>query len=344
MSRTENLRMRLAAAGLALLFGTASLAHAQQGSREAMLDAFDEAQEVAVLTVPFNPPVGTAFDYKLTVEKKRPRGDRVMEFEQTLTFGPLDNGFALALDNLAISIAGQRVDLSEEGVLEAMPMALRPFIMSLELELDASGEAMLLRDWPSIKGMLAAIPEEVRKQSGGADRDVTEKAIDLIFGPLLTASAQEAPQLLIQGWTEVLGYGGLELEDGEIYEAENQIEGGLLPGTVPALTEVSLSKTPEGDYQFVQTTKADPEAFRAAMLQVVDQLTVLAAQVGNGSASEDRAQTREELIEQVTLVDAQIIVFDAQTGLPKRAQIERSTHLNGEAVSGNIITITQRSK
>lgn len=304
-----------------------------------MLNAFEEAQEASVLIIPFDPPLGTGLDYKLVVEKKRPRGDRVMEFEQKLTFTSLDERFALDLENIAFSISGQRVDLTGEGALEAMPMALRPFIMPLTLELDASGEAIELRDWPRIKGLLAAIPEEVRKRSVEADREAMEKAIDLVFGPLFDASPQEAPQLLAQGWTEVLGYGGSELEDGEVYEVENQIEGGLLPRLVPALSQVSVSRTAEGDYELVQKTIVDPEAFRVAMLEAVDQLKALAEDVRNFAAGQETEHGEQEVLEQVRLVDSQVILFDAQNGLPKEARIERTTHLNGEAVAGDIITI-----
>jgi len=137
----------------------------------------------------------------------------------------------------------------------------------------------------------------------------------------------------VRGWPEVLGYGELELEDGELYGMDDRMDGGLLPEPVPATLEASLSRIGSGALRFKQVTRPDPAAMAAALTALRDDLFSNAPprerEVGGEAGGFSMADTLR-------------IVFDGETGMPISARIERLVEA-GEGARGNVITIERRA-
>lgn len=294
-------------------------------------------QTPTVLAVPFDPPIGKPLSYTVVLEKIRSRGDSAMELEQELTFENLGEGYLLHLDILAVNVSGMRLDLRDPDTQNALPSAIRPFTMSVRLELDQFGEPVRLRGWDEMRAMLSQLPDYVLEQAQNRDSERALEAARLLFGPLLSSSAEDAPGLIVKGWPTVLGYGGMELEDGEVYQAETLIEGGMLPNPIEADAELILRKGEGGDLRFEQTLIADPAALKAAIFALVEQFRSMELQT-------PRTEGGEEQLDQIAMTDKMDILFDHSSGLPREVRIERSTIVDGITVAGDIVTIRERRR
>jgi len=146
-----------------------------------------------LLTVPFDPPLGQALAYTVVIVKNRSAGESRMELEQELTFERLGKGYLLRLAMLGATIDGTRIDLSDEAMREAIPAPVRSFLMSVAIELDAAGEPLRLRDWDEMRAMLRNLPGLAAERAGEEDRERAREIAALVFGPLLSLSAEEAP-------------------------------------------------------------------------------------------------------------------------------------------------------
>lgn len=292
--------------------------------------------EPEALTVSFDPPLGTPLSYSLVVRKERPRGYSSLAFEQELTFERHAEGYYLHLDVLALEVNGVRMDLSEERVKAALPPAIRPFVMSVKMVLDPAGEPVRMDDWETLRTQLSELPDLISDEVNiePQDRERAQAVMDQILAPLLTSSAEDAPAMIVQGWPTVLGYGGMELDNGEAYEADTLIEGGLLPNPIDANVELSMSRNSRGDYQFTQTTTADPDALKAAISTLVDRFEAMSMQLSGPKSREDKDTDFE-----IAMTDDLDIVFDDLTGMPETAEIVRATLINGKAARRDIITI-----
>lgn len=328
---------RIAAAAVALSIGSASFAQAQEGSREAMLEAFEEAQQVETLTVPFNPPLGESLAYSVVIEKKRSKGDSRMELEQFLTFERIGEGYLLDLDVRALVVGGERVDLTIPEFLDALPMTARPFVMSVEIELDAAGEAVRLRDWETMREMLQDLPNLVAEKVAPERRDAAVRTAQMLFAPLISSTAEDATYAIVKGWPSILGYGGLELEAGEIYGNEAEMGGEIFPTPVPAVLEVSLDRTARGDYRLTQSTEPDAEALSEATIALLQKIDAM-------SGGKNRESPKDELGDTaMTMTDRLDVVYEEGTGLPLSAVITRAINIGDVASRGDIITITRQN-
>ena len=287
------------------------------------------------ITIPFDPPLGTPITYALRFERKRASDDSVIDFEQRLTFERLGIGYLLRLETLSFSSGGQRFDLADKRVLDAVPAALRPYLLPMAIELDDAGEMVRMRDWEAMRAQLRQMPEAAAAMSGVPLDAAGRAAFERVFGPIINGSAEEAPALMIRGWPAVLGYGGGEFVLGEPVEAITEVTGGLLPSAVPATMQGVVTRTDDGQLRLIQTARFDPEAMRAATLAVVEMMRA-------AGASRDRAAAGEEAIESLQITDEVEIAFDPLTGLPVSARTARVTSVVTNAVSttgGEIMTI-----
>jgi len=305
----------------ALCPGTAAPAWAQEPG-----NAATESAAAETVTIPFDPPLGTPLTYAMRFERKRPGGDSAYDYEQRLTFERTGDGFVLRLETLAFIIGGQRLDLADKRVLAAIPAALRPYLMPMAVELDAAGEMVRMRDWEAMRVSLRGLPETAMELSGVQLDAAGRAAIAQVVFPIINASAEDAPALMIRGWPSVLGYGGTELDLGETYEAEDVVDGGLLPASIPAVTQFTLTRTPEGKLRLFQSTSYDPEAIRGATNAVID---AARAQAGFGSKS-----GAGEALDAVQLSDNADIVFDPTTGMPITAEVLRIVSVDTSKESG----------
>ncbi|MCL9981919.1 MAG: hypothetical protein NBV60_02060 [Erythrobacter sp.] len=293
------------------------------------------AADAETITIPFNPPLGTPVTYALRFERKRPSGDGVFDFEQRLTFERLGSGYLLRLETLSFSSGGPRFDLADKRVLDALPAALRPYLLPMAIELDDAGEMVRMRDWEAVRAQLRQMPEAAAAMSGVPLDAGGRTAFELVFGPIINGSAEEAPGLMIRGWPAVLGYGGGEFVLGEPVEAETEVSGGLLPGAVPATLQGVVTRNADGQLRLIQTARFDPEAMRAATLAVIDMMRAAAP-------GRDRAAAADETLQSLEITDEVEITFDPLTGLSISARTARLTSVTtgtGSGGGGEIMTI-----
>ncbi|WP_324075892.1 MAG: hypothetical protein RSE14_03690 [Erythrobacter sp.] len=316
------------ALGAALLLGLPAPAMAQSEAPPASV-----AEEAVV--IPFAPPLGTPVTYALRFERKRPSGDSVIEFEQRLTFERLGSGYLMRLETLSFASGGRRFELADKRVLDAVPPALRIYLLPMAVELDSSGEMVRMRDWEAMRAGLRSMPEAAAALSGAPLDEAALAAMQRLLDPIINASAEEGPALMIRGWPALLGYGGGEFVLGEPVEVDTEVTGGLLPGAVPATMQGVVTRTAEGHLRLIQTARFDPQAMRAATLAMIGMMRTAGA--GSG-----RAAAGEETIESLQITDEVEIAFDPLTGLPVNARTARVTSVvtsAGSAVGGEVLTL-----
>jgi hypothetical protein len=295
-----------------------------------------EAATGEAITIPFAPPIGTPLAYRLRFERKRASGDSVFEVDQRLTFAKMEGGYALTLEQMAIYAQGQRLDLSDRRVLDAVPLALRIFLLPVVVELDATGEMVRMRDWPAMKAALQGMPEAAAALSGEPVNEAALAAVRSVLDPILNGSAEDAPALMIRGWPAALGYGGGEFVAGELLEGDTEVVSPLAPTPIPAVSQGSVTRTPQGQIMLVQTTLFDPEVMRTLTLALIERVRTQAGRTGG-------AKPDEELLS-LNITDEVAITFDPVTGLPITARTTRLTNVATSSetqVAGEVTTITR---
>lgn len=286
------------------------------------------------VTIPFAPPLGTPITYAVRFERKRPDGDSVTDFSQQLVFDKIDGGYVLRLEMLTLIAGGQRIDLTDPRVLDEVPLGLRPYLMSMTVELDDSGAMVRMRDWDATRKALRKLPEAAAAMSDRPLDDVQLRVIRAILAPIMNASAKEAPGIMIKGWPDVLGYGGAAFVPGETVETDTQVNGGMLPEPIPAVVQGSLTRTPAGELRLLQSTLADPEAMRAATAKLAERLRAQYRRKDEADPQDANAS--------ISITDDLDIAFDPVTGLPVTARLARITNVMTDTESqlrGEITTI-----
>jgi hypothetical protein len=305
--------------------------------------AQDTAPVIAAetVTLPFAPPLGVPLTYVLRFERKRTRGESVVDFEQRLTFERLGErlgeGYVLRLETLTLASGGQRFDLTDERVLASVPAALRPYVMPLTVELDGAGEMVRMRDWDGAQAALRQLPESIAALTGQPLDEKGRAAVRSVLAPIIDSTAEQAPALLIRGWPAFLGYGGSTITLGQPMAEATEVVGGLSPVPIPAVMEGTLTREANGTLRLLQTTQFDQETMRAATQALVD--TIRAQAEARGKPPPDPGA----LLQSMKIIDDLEIVFDPETGLPVTARTERlttATTATGEAAAaGETLTI-----
>jgi hypothetical protein len=288
------------------------------------------------ITIPFDPPIGTPLTYAMRFERKRERGDNVVDFEQRLTFERLGEGYLLRLETLALANGGQRFDLADKRVMAAVPAGMRPYVMPMTIELDAAGEMLRMRDWDNVQAAMRQLPETVAAMTGQPMDETKLAAFRSVLAPIVNSSAEDAPALLIRGWPAMLGYGGSTLASGAMAELATEIATPFSPTPIPAFAQGSVSRTPEANISLVQTTRFDPEVIRTLTLELVDRLQAQGGLKGPGVPA--------EAILGLDIADEVAVTFDPVTGLPITGRITRIatvTTPDGPMGGGEITTITR---
>ena len=293
-----------------------------------------EAVAGETVTIPFAPPLGTPVTYAVRFERKRSDGDSVTDFSQRLVFDKIDGGYVLRLEMLTLIAGGQRTDLTDPRVLDEVPVGLRPYLMAMTVELDASGAMVRMRDWDATRKALRQLPEAAAAMSDRPVDDVQLTMIRRVLAPIMNASAEEAPDIMIRGWPGVLGFGGAAFVPGETVETDTQITGGMLPEPIPAVVQGSLTRTPAGELRLFQSTLIDPEDMRAATVKLVERLRAQNPEKGDTASQDANAS--------ISMTDDVDIAFDPLTGLPVTARLTRITRVMTDSESqlrGEITTI-----
>ena len=329
----------LMAVGLiAITGGSPAIANEQSAALEKKQQKQPEAAQW--LTIPFDPPIGQALTYTLAIEKQRPnRETKSIQFDQQLKFEAYGDGFLLHITPQRVTIDGMTVDLLNLEQNTLWPAAITPFFLPVTVELDSYGEMVRVRDWDKLRGSLESLPDIVMDQLDEESRARAQGAVKMVLAPILNASAQDAPAFLIEGWPQILGYGGVELERGETFLAQTEMGGGMMGGAINAELAMTLNLNASGDYHLRQTTNPDPEAIKHATLNLLGRVL---KQQGLSDA-----QIKAEMGQMsMTKTDDLEAVFDRMTGLPQSATITRLISVNGsdaQSARGDIITITRQT-
>ncbi len=315
----------------ALCLGATGTAGAQEAA-----PAPAEAATGEAITIPFAPPIGTPIGYRLRFERKRATGDSAMEFDQRLTFVRAEGGYALTVETLSFNSEGRRFDLSDKRMLDALPPALKVYLMPMVVELDETGEMVRMRDWGVMQEGLRGMPDAVAAMSGEPVDEAALAAVKSVLDPFLNASAEDAPALMIRGWPAVLGYGGAEFVSGELIRGYTEVETPFSPTPIPAVSQGSVTRSGDGKLNLVQTTLIDPEVLRALTLALIEQIKSRAPTQGTSRLAEE--------IRSLSITDEVGINIDPVTGLPVTARIERVTSADmptGAMVNGEITSISR---
>jgi len=210
-------------------------------------------------------------------------------------------------------------DLSSEKGMAALPLELRPFLLPISLDVAKDGSLTRVRDWPRLQRAIADLPKLMSKITGSSEdpklaRNIGEKIID----PFAALTAEQAASTMLKGWPAFFGYGGVEMEEGEEYEAEGEVAGTLLPVTMPILQRMSVSRDGAGNLRYLQTTYRDPEQVRKVSKEYILRL-------GDGLDAAHRANVEKaaEMMAKMTMEDYLDINFDPVSGLVEKATSER---------------------
>ncbi|WP_086734911.1 hypothetical protein [Erythrobacter colymbi] len=288
------------------------------------------------VTIPFAPPLDTPQAYRLRFERKFASSTNAIELEQRLTFAKIDGGYALTIEQLAINSGDRRLDLSDRRALDAVPPGLRVYLLPVVVELDSAGEMVRLRDWPTLQESLRAFPEAAAGFSGKPVNEGAVAAMRTVLEPFINSTAEEAPRLLIRGWPAMLGYGGSIFTAGETLASDVEVPTPFSPTPIPAVSQGSVSRTPDAHISLVQTTVFDPEVIHKLTLGVIDRMRSRGALKGPLQPA--------DAILGLELTDEIAITFDPVTGLPisgRTTRLANVTTPDGPQGGGEITTITR---
>ena len=295
-----------------------------------------EAASAETILIPFDPPTDTPLAYRLRFERSNTGGTTAIEIEQRLTFARIDGGFALTIEQLAINSRGQRLDLTDKRALDAVPLGLRVYLLPVVVELDGAGEMVRMRDWEAMQAGLRAFPEAAARFSGKPVDEGALAAMRTVLEPFINSTAEEAPSLLIRGWPAMLGYGGGTFVADETLESDVEVATPFSSTPIPAVSQGSVSRTPEGRISLVQTTVFDPEVIHKLTLGVIDRMRAQGAMKG--------PLAPQDAILGLELADEIAISFDPVTGLPvtgRTTRLATVTTPDGPMGGGDVTTITR---
>jgi len=306
--------------------------------------ALDMAQaadptNVELLRIPFAPPVGQDLKYDVSIVKVQPNGNTVTRTKQALHFNHIGGAYSMTVTILGMEKDGTAVDLTTPAGMLSLPAELRPFLQPVTLELDSDGALIRVTDWSRFQQALTALPDLIAKTDKHPNAAEAKAIGDRVIAPYMRLTAEQAPAAMLKGWPAVFGFGGLELEAGAGYEAEDQVPSPLLPVNMTVTQRFSLARhQSDGTLRFQRLSTPDPEKVRAAAVGFVGSL-------GEGADKAYRANVEKAAAMMMTMkVDDRLdALFDPSTGLVQRATIERRISFGDAGQGGEIITIS-RSK
>ena|GEM_PF-6452528 len=272
-----------------------------------------------IIQIPFAPPLDRDLHYEVTISKSSPGKSSKLQIAEILRFSRSPDGYILTINMTRLSDGKTSFDLSSEKGMAALPLELRPFLLPISLDVAKDGSLTRVRDWPRLQRAIADLPKLMSKITGSSEdpklaRNIGEKIID----PFAALTAEQAASTMLKGWPAFFGYGGVEMEEGEEYEAEGEVAGTLLPVTMPILQRMSVSRDGAGNLRYLQTTYRDPEQVRKVSKEYILRL-------GDGLDAAHRANVEKaaEMMAKMTMEDYLDINFDPVSGLVEKATSER---------------------
>jgi hypothetical protein len=280
----------------------------------------------AELATRFDPPLDKPLRYKLTQEKLRDGKSESSVMEQEVTYSRGSEGVVMTLRPLRVTAGGQSIDLTDPKA--PLPPMLKPLMGPVAFDLDSDGAIVRVRGWEDYKrNLIAAIPAiAADAQPDKSKRPYTEKFLREFFDKYLAASAEQAPQLVMKGWPDVLDLMGAAAPAGELVETTSVASTPLFPDPLNYKVALKMSQGPGGVLRIEVTSLPDPAEIKAAVTSLVETMLKTAAP--------DAKMSRAELERQFTGIDLTMTLavdLDAGTGVVRRAVFEKHIKLDDKS-------------
>lgn len=283
--------------------------------------------EAADLATRFDPPLGKPLRYKLTQEKVRDGKAESSVMEQEVTYTRGSEGVVMTLRPLRVTSGATTIDLTDSKA--PLPPMLKPLMGPVAFDLDSDGAIVRVRGWEDYKkNLIAAIPAiAAEAQPDKAKRPQAEAFMRDFFGKYLAASAEQAPQLVMKGWPDVLDLMGASAPLGAPVKTTSVASSPLLPDPLNYNVTLKMTEPTGGTLRIEVTSVPDPAELKAAVTSLVDSMLKTAApDVKMGRAELEKAFTGMDLT--MTMV----VDLDARTGVVRRAVLEK--HIKMDDRSG----------
>jgi hypothetical protein len=213
---------------------------------------------------------------------------------------------------------------------------LKPLMGPVTFDLDSDGGIVRVRGWEDYKkSLIAAIPViAASAEPNAAKRPQTEKFMRDFFGKYLAASAEEAPQLVLKGWPDVLGLMGATAREGAVVETTSVASVPMFPQPLNYQVKLRMTRPAGGNALRLEVTSVpNPAELKAAIKGFVQDLLKSAPGVsanGGGDLESEFAG--------MDLTMTMVVDLDERTGLVRRAVLEKHLTL-GKAKGLDRITI-----
>ncbi|MCK0128181.1 hypothetical protein [Erythrobacter sp. F6033] len=304
---------------------------AQASANEPIPVSSDTAE---ILIVPFDPPLDTPLKYSFVeVSEQTGREPRRVEYEQELTFQKIEDGYLLQLKNIAIVVGEQRIALNKESILREFPPAMAalfsPNLEPVEIELDAFGEPLRLRNWEATRAAIIAQKDFWISQVSPEVAEIYQESFELVFAPIRNSTPEDAAYVAVKGWPYILGFGGLELEEGAEYELDTEMQVGIASSTIDALSLLRLDRDEHRNLYYSESTQADEAQLLIALKNTFDELPGKFQSLQTEEVQE-KIEDAKNTLQMAQMIDELDIVFDERSGLPLSAKSTNSLLINAE--------------
>jgi hypothetical protein len=299
----------LAAAALALILPGTAAAQAPAAA----------GTETADLATRFDPPLDKPLRYKLTQEKVREGKAESTVLEQEATYSRGSAGVVMTLRPLRVTTGATTIDLTDPKA--PLPPMLKPLMGPVAFDLDSDGSIVRVRGWEGYKkNLIAVIPAiAVYTEPDPAKRPQAEKFIRDFFDNYLSASAEEAPHLVMKGWPDVLDIMGVSAPAGELMETETEELVPFFPKPINYTVTVQMSQVAGGILRIEVTSVPDPAELKAAIISLAETIRKSAPQ-----GSTKKPIDPDDELAAIDLTTHMVVDLDSRTGLVRRAVTERN--------------------
>jgi hypothetical protein len=279
------------------------------------------------LATRFDPPLGKPLRYKLTQEKVRDGSTESSVMEQEVTYTRASEGVVMTLRPLRVTSGATTIDLIDPKA--PLPPMLKPLMGPVAFDLDSDGAIVRVRGWEDYKrNLIAAIPAmAAAAQPDKAKRPQAEGFMREFFGKYLAASAEDAPQLVMKGWPDVLDLMGASAPLGAPVKTTSVASSPLFPDPLNYNVTLKMTEPTGGTLRIEVTSVPDPAELKAAVSSLVETMLKTAAP--------DLKMSRAEMEKAFTGMDltmTMVVDLDARTGVVRRAVLEK--HINMDDRSG----------
>lgn len=290
-----------------------------------------------ILSIPFAPPVNTELRYAVKRTKTSPEKSSTVTLEEAHLFTPAADGYVLTIRTTRLSVDDKTFDLTTAAGQQSVPPMLRPFLLPVAVDLGQDGSLVRLRDWPRLREAMAGMPDKFASMEKTAgEREEMRKILTNAFAPLLALTAEQAPSVMLKTWAPLLGYGGGELEAGEIYEGTEEVPSPLLPVNVTMTQRQTLSRAQDGHLHYQLHSQPDQEQIAAVTARLLRQM-------GDGLTADKRANMEKaiSLMKTMRTENHLDLILNASTGIVERATVEKLVSIEGVGNGGETTTVTR---